>query len=198
MCPETKETISTHEFGSGLKYMEQFYTGQLLYDAIMVLKTDISSMGLGGGDFGMTGTYKSFEALIKPNLGRWHGKNVEFVGDYSSALNDMEQQNDITQSVATTVYAMVMVDFFDFYEADVEDACEYLLEHLKITASHVLWHHKDSVKRVICAIESHMGETREEFKVRMIQNHHRILLKSYFRSLKLHALLERRAKKQKN
>ena len=108
-CPESGETVSTHEFGSGLKYLEQWFSGPL-YTAIMVLMTDTTSLGHGGGDFHIENAPEPLKVLIKPILGRWAGKRVVFAGDYTENdehkqidENGEERFTDISEKVATAV-----------------------------------------------------------------------------------------------
>lgn len=102
-----KEFFGTHELGTGLKYLEQFISAQM-YTAIMMLQTDTSSLGNGGGDLQMEDIHPNLKALIEPIIGRWSGCNVEFVGDYTqieSHTIDMDNCTNIGKEVATAVLA---------------------------------------------------------------------------------------------
>ena len=82
---DKRESLSTHAFGCGLKYLEQWFSGPL-YTAIMVLLTDLSSLGHGSGDFDLDKAPTFLKQFITPMIGRWAGDRVIFSGDYTEAL----------------------------------------------------------------------------------------------------------------
>lgn len=80
----------------------------------MILCTDVSSLGDGGGDFQLTRAPAELASLIEPVIGRWAGKRIAFAGDYTH--NDAHKQQDeegeetftdITSMTAIAVWAMV-------------------------------------------------------------------------------------------
>ena len=111
------ECLSTHDFGRGLKYLEQWFSGAL-HTALMVLCTDTSSLGHGGGDFHISDAPPELVQLIEPVLGRWAGKRIVFAGDYTEVeehKNDEDEDGtlnftDITSQTAIAVWAMVAAD----------------------------------------------------------------------------------------
>ena len=114
---DDKESLSTHEFGSGLKYVEQWFSGSL-YTALMLLCTDKSSLGLGGGDFRLDEAPSELAALIEVVMGRWAGKRIVFAGDYTEVEEHKDDEDeegdmkftDITSETAIAVWAMVASD----------------------------------------------------------------------------------------
>lgn len=119
---DDQETFNTFPFGAGLKYLEQWFKGGL-YTAMMILCTDTSSLGHGGGDFQIEKAPEELAALIRPVLGKWAGKRVVFAGDYTEVDDhkdhievDGEQKErftDITSDAAVAVWAMVICDMMD-------------------------------------------------------------------------------------
>ena len=90
-----KEVLNTHALCSGLKYMEQWLSGSL-YSAMMVLLTDMTSLGYGGGDFHMDRVPKEFEKFILPVIGSWAGDRIVFSGDYTKNEQYAEIDDDGT------------------------------------------------------------------------------------------------------
>ena len=80
---DKREDLGTHAFGSGLKYLEQWFTGAL-YAALVVLLTDTSSLGEGGGDFRLSKVPDELKPLLQPVLGSWAGDRIVFAGDYET------------------------------------------------------------------------------------------------------------------
>ena len=88
-----KEVLNTHALCRGLKFMEQWLSGTL-YSAMMVLLTDMTSLGDGGGDFDMGKVPKELEKFILPVIGSWAGDRIVFSGDYSKNEEHYEVDDD--------------------------------------------------------------------------------------------------------
>lgn len=89
ICKGKKEYFTGVYLGIGSKYLEQFYNGQFLYPMLMILMTDCSSLGDGGGD--PQHVEQSSGQLNTDAYGRWYGESVAFVGDYTK--NDVNLDN---------------------------------------------------------------------------------------------------------
>ncbi len=79
---DKRQELGTHAFGSRLKYLEQWFTGAL-YTALMVLLTDVSSLGDGGGDFRLSDVPEQLKKFIEAVIGSWVGDRIVFSGDYT-------------------------------------------------------------------------------------------------------------------
>ena len=106
ICKGKKEyfTSATYMGASGLKYTEQFYSGTLLHPMIMILMTDCSSLGHGGGD-----------PLIRKEhnadaYGRWYGEEVAFVGDYSENNINFDELTCIDDIVGPALIESLCLD----------------------------------------------------------------------------------------
>lgn len=100
---DKREVLGTHVFGSGLKYLEQWFTGAL-YTALMVLLTDTSSLGDGGGDFRLSKAPEKLKKMyIEPVIGLWAGNRIVFSGDYTRI-------KEYEESDAPVVYYRVCVE----------------------------------------------------------------------------------------
>ena len=115
---ENGECISAHSFGNGLKYVEQLDSA-MLCNALMLLKTDMSSLGHGGGDLRLDeDVHPALKPFVVAVIGRWFKKNADFVGDYTEN-KELELQNedgsdkykDISQDVAAAVWALEFSDW---------------------------------------------------------------------------------------
>ena len=90
---DKRESLSTNKFGAGLKYMEQWFSGSL-YTALMLLLTDVSSLGDGGGDFCLEEVPAELKQLIQQVLGSWAGDRIVFSGDYTKNDDHKEEDED--------------------------------------------------------------------------------------------------------
>ena len=85
LCLGKKERLGTHELSYGIKWWEQF-SASGMYSGIMMLKTDVSSLGHGGGDLQVDEVPAPLQPLVKAVLGRWTGDIIELAGDYGLGL----------------------------------------------------------------------------------------------------------------
>ena len=105
LCPDKKERLCTHELSYGLKWWEQVHAGGI-HTALMLLKTDVSSLGHGGGDLVLQELPTALQPLVTAVLGSWTGHNIEFTGDYSNKLKIDDSWSDISPQVAAAVFAI--------------------------------------------------------------------------------------------
>ena len=113
------EELSAHIFGCGLKYLEQ-WRSSTVSTANMVLLTDVSSLGYGGGDFRLSDVPEELKKFVQPILGRWAGDRIVFSGDYTEnkesdadgnkTFTDISDENetftDISIETALAVWTM--------------------------------------------------------------------------------------------
>ena len=92
---------------SGLKYTEQFYNGTLLHPMIMILMTDCSSLGHGGGD---PDPFITKEQHNADAYGRWYGEEVAFVGDYSENNINFDELTCIDDIVGPALIESLCLD----------------------------------------------------------------------------------------
>ena len=111
-CHETYEFISCEMFGCGKKWLEQFYNSGLMYKALMILTTDTSSLGKGGGDLNLEKMKPEFITFINPVLGRWVNKRITFSGDYSQEV-DKRGYRDVSIIVKYAIIAIIYQEFID-------------------------------------------------------------------------------------
>ena len=109
ICKGKKEyfTSATYMGASGLKYTEQFYNGTLLHPMIMILMTDCSSLGYGGGDPDPLITKEQHNADA---YGRWYGEEVAFVGDYSENNINFDELTCIDDIVGPALIESLCLD----------------------------------------------------------------------------------------
>jgi hypothetical protein len=147
------ETVGTHELGVGLKYMEQWFSGSM-YSALMLLMTDMSSLGHGGGDPRLHRVIPALRNLISVMSGRWVGDRVVFSGDYSTT--DMHKLHDddgeerfkcITSEVAAAVWALTMAD--TAADADPQEFMETLTTRLDQKVSRPLGRESEWTQGVV-------------------------------------------------
>ena len=79
-CPDTGESFKAHPFGSGMKYTDQQFNGDM-HCAIMLLTTDMSFMGSGTDDLKLQ---PELVPLVNSVIGRWCGKRVMMVCNYTT------------------------------------------------------------------------------------------------------------------
>jgi hypothetical protein len=174
---DRKEAIGTHEFGTGLKFTEQFFKSGFLYQALMVLVTDTSSLGTGGGDFMIEDVPKELKKLIDPVIGCWSGDRVVLSGDYTKIKEHQQTDDDgnllykdISEQVALAVWAMVADEIMKSTPVPVEAGIESarivknkLLEFLEkeVCGYKIIWERDRSVQRLLEAIDSICGDIVE-------------------------------------
>lgn len=166
---DKKQTIGTHEFGTGLKFTEQFFASGFLYQALMVLVTDTSSLGTGGGDFLIEDVPSELKVFIDPVIGCWSGDRVVLSGDYTKIKEHQQTDDDgnllyedISEQVALAVWAMVADEIMKSTPVPIEAGIESarivknkLLEFLKKeVCDYKIWESDRSVQRLLAAIES--------------------------------------------
>lgn len=175
-----RESLGTHSFGSGLKYLEQWFNGAL-YTAMMVLLTDLSSLGHGGGDFVMEEAPEELRKFIEPVIGSWAGDSIVFSGDYTeieeykdSDEDGEEAFTDISQETALAVWSMVACDMLKSHKSDTDDAkvvkdriLEFLTNHSCVA---VRPYNDANVKSILDTIDALMPEEAPPKKMRKI-NH---------------------------
>lgn len=113
---DKRQCVNTHVFGSGLKYLEQWFSGSL-YTALTVLLTDMSSLGSGGGDFHLNDVPCVLKEYINPIIGSWAGDRIVFSGDYTEIAEYKEYDaqgdevfDDISNRTALAIWTMVACD----------------------------------------------------------------------------------------
>ena len=176
---DKREVLSTHAFGSGLKYLEQWFAGAL-YTALMVLLTDISSLGNGGGDFRLSDAPDELKKFIEPVIGSWAGNRIVFSGDYTeikeyeeSDADGNETFTDISDKTALAVWTMIACDTINMVHADKEcanNSKKFGIGMAKAVKDHLLtflkdnvcgyksWQTDSDVKLLLAAIEKLMPE----------------------------------------
>ena len=111
LCRETLEYIYPYEFGAGAKYREQLQSGRM-HAGIILLNTDMSSLGHGGGDLCLeTHVHPVLRRFVNRVAGRWFAKTVDFVGDYTTIKavkldSKKRPYMDISRTVASAVWAI--------------------------------------------------------------------------------------------
>ena len=138
LCLGKEEKLGTHELSYGLKWFEQF-SASGMYSGIMMLKTDVSSLGHGGGDLQVDEVPAPLQPLIKAVLGRWTGDIIELAGDYGeiaekSAGDAGDEFTDISPNVAAAVFSV-----YHEYWYDSDKSADDNIESLK----HKLPEHPD-------------------------------------------------------
>ena len=161
---DKREVLGTHAFGSGLKYLEQCFSGAL-YTALMVLLTDLSSLGHGGGDFCLSDMPEELKKIIDPVIGSWAGNRVVFSGDYTqvkeyeeSDVDGEETFTDISDKTALAIWTMVACDTITMVrgtdEEDAETVKKSLLDFLKgEVCRYKPWESDSHLKSLLEAIE---------------------------------------------
>lgn len=161
-----KEYISTHEFGSGLKYAEHICSGSAMYPALMLLQTDKSSMGDGGGDIDPSKMPIELGQIASNIMGRWAGDSIVLAGDYTKVdahiiyRDGKELFEDISVAVAAAVRALEFAEIFEdeFFTtrtaSDIKQ--DYIKYHLKKNIDDLtIWEDKPSVQKVFLALDSY-------------------------------------------
>ena len=138
LCLGKKERLGTHELSYGIKWWEQF-SASGMYSGIMMLKTDVSSLGHGGGDLQVDEVPAPLQPLVKAVLGRWTGDIIELAGDYGeiaekSAGDAGDAFTDISPNVAAAVFSV-----YHEYWYDSDKSADDNIESLK----HKLPEHPD-------------------------------------------------------
>ena len=112
ICKSKKQRLCTHNFGIQLQYPYQFRSRHM-YNAIVLLKTDISSLGKGGYDLMIDNPHPGLYNIIEKTIGLWFGENADFVGDYTAddVYEYTRDYEDISLSVTTTIIAIIIHDF---------------------------------------------------------------------------------------
>jgi hypothetical protein len=134
-CARVDMRDGTHLLGPGLKYLEQWFSGQM-YCAIMMLNTDTSSLGHGGGDLCLDHhTPAPLLTLIQPIIGRWSRYPVEFIGDYTK-INEHQIDDswtNIEREVATAVIAAIAGDLLHVPDSEqsAKENIQTLYTHLR-------------------------------------------------------------------
>lgn len=163
---DKRQCLSTHTFGNGLKYLEQWFSGPL-YTALMVLLTDLSSLGDGGGDFRLDEAPNQLKKFIEPIIGSWAGDRVVFSGDYTKVEEHEETDQegndlfeDISEKTALAMWTMLACDMIRMQSKD-EDT-ERQLKQVKIelcnflkkeVCSYKMWEEEASLKPLLAAID---------------------------------------------
>ena len=175
---DKKERIAAHEFGGGIKYLEQFYGSDLMFSAIQMLMTDMSALGNGGGDPRIENLPSVIaNDLIKPYIGRWAGDKIVISGDYTenkeyeiydsdhnSDDDDYERFKDISEDVACAMHAMYFYD--GGHEShDSEDLTKDIQEYLNQLQEKIgrNWEEKKSIKNLLSTLlKAHGGEEEDK------------------------------------
>ena len=157
---DKNEMLSTHAFGRGLKYMEQWFSGTL-FSALMVLLTDFSSLGHGGGDFRLSDAPQELKVFILPMMGSWAGDRIVFSGDYTETEEYVETDDDgedvftdISDRTALAIWSMVACDCIKSTEDQnaktVKDAIVTFFEQVRGYKS---WEQDQNLKTVLATLD---------------------------------------------
>ena len=140
VCADARESMSgVGAFGwgaSGQKYMEIWHRNpSLMWRALMLLNTDTSSLGSGGGDLSLAEIHPSLAKFVEPVLGRWFGKRVDIVGDYTKneelCTHNPDGTNklaDVSTDVAAAVFAVDLSLCLEQCDGDFDKAKHGFLE----------------------------------------------------------------------
>lgn len=115
LCLDKKEKLGTHELSYGLKWLEQL-SASGMYSGIMLLKTDVSSLGHGGGDLQLQDVPSPLQPLVAAVIGRWTRCRVEFAGDYGEIHEKYKTQFgwvDISANVAAAIFSVHHEGWYD-------------------------------------------------------------------------------------
>lgn len=123
------EEFTSHGFGGGLKFMEQLFRHGM-HEALMLLMTDTSSLGHGGGDPRIDDAPIPLRDLFRPIVGRWYGKKVMFVGDYSSTPKPRKEEVDITSQVVIAVITLMALDIINQIGFDTNEKITTVIDVL--------------------------------------------------------------------
>ena len=160
---DKRQSLSTHAFGCGLKYLEQWFSGPL-YTALMVLLTDLSSLGDGSGDFKLDRAQEFLKQFITPIIGRWANDRVVFSGDYIEADYDNEFE-DISDKTALCIWAMVACDMIECNDVTIVNMKDKIIEFLKDqVCDGKSWENEKSLKPLLTTIDELMSELEPEKK----------------------------------
>ena len=154
---DKRESLSTNKFGAGLKYMERWFSGSL-YTALMLLLTDVSSLGDGGGDFCLEEVPAELKQLIQQVLGSWAGDRIVFSGDYTKNDDYKEEDGDgfedIADKTALALWTMVACNMIESDET-YTNMKEKLLKFLKKeVCGYTTWERDSTVKSLLATIET--------------------------------------------
>lgn len=165
LCPSKKETLSTHELSYGLKWFEQFAASGM-YSAIMMLKTDVSSLGDGGGDLEVKTIPSPLQPLVKAVLGRWTGDIVELAGDYGKiyeTCSPNDEWTDISANVAAAVFSVCHEGWYDedkSADANIETLKLELTKHPDF--AYCSFEDKEFIRLIEMALKSTPGATSSD------------------------------------
>ena len=139
---DRREILNTHAFGAGCKYVQQWFEGPL-YSAMMVLLTDMTSLGKGLGDFRLHKMPDLLRQLVVPVIGSWAGNRLVFAGDYTEVkeykLWDSDDEDDeddegkfkdISDQTALAVWTMVAFDLLQEVKGTEDETAETLKRSL--------------------------------------------------------------------
>ena len=160
---DKRQSLSTHKFGNGLKYLEQWFSGPL-YTALMVLLTDISSLGDGGGDFRLDKAPSQLKKFIEPIIGSWAGDRVVFSGDYTKVEEHEETDQegnelfeDISEKTALAIWTMLACDMISMQANNAEQLTQLKIELCKFlkneVCSYKVWEDEPSLKPLMATID---------------------------------------------
>jgi len=135
------EEFTSFGFGGGLKYTEQLFRHGM-HEALMLLMTDTSSLGHGGGDPKINNAPPTLRDLIRPIVGRWYGKKVMFVGDYSSIQKSHKEYTDITSEVVIAVITLLALDIINQVGFDTDEKITTIIDVLYTRMENVSKHKK--------------------------------------------------------
>lgn len=148
------QQLCTFAFGSGLKYLEQWFHGGI-FSGLMVLLTDTSSLGHGGGDFRLENVPEELKNFITPVIGSWAGDRIVFSGDYTKNEEYNEDNNfeDISDKAALAVWTMVAYDIMGKDEIDHVkfkiDLCNFLKKNAN---SYKEWETDKNINKLLLEI----------------------------------------------
>ena len=151
-----RQELHTFAFGSGLKYLEQWFNGGI-FSGLMVLLTDTSSLGHGGGDFHLENVPQELKKFITPVIGSWAGDPIVFSGDYTQNEEYTEDESnefeDISEKTALAVWTMVAYDIMGKDEMDhvklKNDLCNFLKKNAN---SYKEWETDKNVNKLLLEI----------------------------------------------
>ena len=156
---DKKQILYTHSFGSGLKYMEQWLSGSL-YSAMMILLTDTTSLGCGGGDFHLDCVPLELAKFIVPVIGSWAGDRVVFSGDYTEKKeyeetdkNGEEVFFDVSTQTALALWAMIACHVSK-YEFTADKRGKLLVFMKEAVSRFEHWEHEENFRQILDEIDA--------------------------------------------
>tara|TARA_A100001015_G_C14905645_1_gene678213 strand:- start:210 stop:683 length:474 start_codon:yes stop_codon:yes gene_type:complete len=136
VCEDTMEIVYSNILGAGQKWMEQFYDSGLNYKSIMILTTDTTSLGKGGGDLNLGNMNSTLLQFVTPMLGLWKDKKIRLLGDYSDVKHD--NYKDISTNIKLSVLSIIYNDFLTT-SCNTKDLKNIMITYLSNKVPRINW-----------------------------------------------------------